>query len=255
MNENILEVKNVSHAYEKYSILNNISFHLSPGEIVTLIGASGTGKTTLFKLLTGLIPFQQGCIYLLGKELSKGSDQIAYMMQEDLLLPWRTVLRNMTLVGELGKNRQTLQNLEKESLRILNEVGLASYENHYPHQLSGGMRQRVALGRVLLQNRPLLLLDEPFGALDVILREQMYGLLRQIQQKYGTTMLMVTHDFRDAMALSDRILFLNNGNIQQSWRITPEVREEAIALRKLTQEIRNSFENEAAATSFSLQLP
>jgi len=155
------------------------------------------------------------------------------MTQDDLMLPWRTVLENLLLVGELGRKQQSMDALKQEALRYLEEVGLKGWENAFPDQLSGGMRQRVSLTRALLQKRPLLLLDEPFGALDVGLREQMHTLLRSIREQYGTTILMVTHDFRDALSLSDRIFFLDEGRIGAEWTVSSTLRQDAVAFQSL----------------------
>lgn len=207
----MLHVKNAHFSYGPRTILSDLSLSLNAGEIGTLIGSSGSGKSTLFKLVTGLHAPDLGTVQINGHP--SNHSQVSCMMQEDLLLPWRTVVGNITLISEFGKSKPSPDNL-------IEEVGLTTYRDHFPEQLSGGMRQRVALARALLQNKPLLLLDEPFGALDVILREQMYELLRKIRKKYGTTMLMVTHDFRDATSLSDKIFCLSKGKIVKEWAVT-----------------------------------
>lgn len=214
----MLNVKNLSFSYQNTPILSGVSFDVKKGEIVSLVGSSGSGKTTLFKLLTGVLPLQSGEVTIHNQV--NGFSHSAYMMQEDLLLPWRTVLRNVTLPKELGPNPSYDNTYATE---LLTEVGLGHWLDKYPNELSGGMRQRVSLARALIENRPLLLLDEPFGALDVCLREQMYALLKQIQQKYGTTIVMVTHDFRDALEVSNRVLCLNNGKLTQEWEVTAEI--------------------------------
>lgn len=237
----MLEIDNVSFSYEKQEILKNTHFSLKKGEIGALIGASGSGKTTLFKLLTGMLSPDSGTISVAGHLLPGGNRNVAYMMQEDLLLPWRTVLNNMTLIGELGKNRQSIESIRDEAKTLLREIGMAGLEDAYPDELSGGMRQRVSLARALLLKRPLLLLDEPFGSLDVSLREQMYTLLRQVQSRYGTTMLMITHDFRDALSLSDRIFLLDEKCIKQEWQINAEMREDFLTLRSVHEQMKASI--------------
>lgn len=237
----MLEIDNISFSYEKQEILNNANFSLKKGEIGALIGASGSGKTTLFKLLTGMLSPCSGTISVAGHLLPGGNKNVAYMMQEDLLLPWRTVLNNMTLVGELGKNRQSIESIRDEAKTLLNEIGMAGLEDAYPDELSGGMRQRVSLARALLLKRPLLLLDEPFGSLDVSLREQMYALLRQVQSRYGTTMLMITHDFRDALSLSDRIFLLDEKCIKQEWQIKAEMRDDFPSLCSVHEQMKASI--------------
>lgn len=222
-------------------ILKNISFALEKGEVATLIGASGSGKTTLFKVLTGLLMPQHGDVHVAGLGLPEASSQVAYMMQEDLLLPWRTVLKNLTLPSELGGNPKLFPDIVEEARKLLREVDLEHSADMLPEQLSGGMRQRVSLARALLQKRPLLLLDEPFCSLDVALREQMYDLLRQIKDRFGTTMLMVTHDFRDALSLSDRIFFLSNGSLVHEWRVPEKLRVDPIQTGLLLEEMRRKI--------------
>lgn len=241
MSNQAIHVKNLSFDYEDNQILQDVSFSLKKGEVATLIGASGSGKSTLFKLLTGLITVKYGELTLNNQSIPAGYQSIAYMMQEDLLLPWRTVLDNMTLITELGSSPSYSKQLQEESLHLLNEMGLKGCEHLYPHELSGGMRQRVALARTLLQKKPILLLDEPFGALDVGLRENMYRLLRKVQEKHHTTILLVTHDFRDALVLSDRILFLADGVIQKEWHIPLEDKNDLEKMGLLQRELQLLF--------------
>lgn len=227
--------------YEGRALLQKLSFSLLKGEIATLIGASGSGKTTLLKLITGILKPECGTISVADQPLPTVQSHVAYMMQEDMLLPWRNVLQNMTITAELGRRRASLKSLYEEARQLCQEVELTGCEEMYPNELSGGMRQRVALARALLLKRPLLLLDEPFGSLDVSLREQMYLLLRRIQQKYGTTILMVTHDFRDALSLSDRILLLSNQTISKEWTIHPSMRHDPHAEGVLLREMRQAL--------------
>ncbi|MCH9609471.1 MAG: Aliphatic sulfonates import ATP-binding protein SsuB [Chlamydiales bacterium] len=198
----MLSVEDVYFGYD-HPILKGISFKASPGEILALIGTSGSGKTTLFKLITGLLTPDRGDVHLEGL--------CTYMQQEDLLLPWRSVLENILLPCELGPSPAPA--LKSRAKQLLNLVGLPGCEEMYPSELSGGMRQRVALARTLIQECPLMLLDEPFGSLDVLIREQLYFLLKQIRDAYGKTIVLITHDFHDAIALADRVLVLSLGQI------------------------------------------
>ncbi|NGX42629.1 MAG: Taurine import ATP-binding protein TauB [Chlamydiae bacterium] len=220
----MLEVQNLSFSYGAHQVLRNLSFKLRKGEIGTLIGASGSGKTTIFKLLTGMLTLQQGTIVFDGDSIPCGDGKASYMMQEDMLLPWRTVLKNLTLVAELKKCKCPKDELYGQALKLLQEIGLEGCEEMYPDELSGGMRQRVSLAQALLHERPLLLLDEPFRSLDVAIREQMYSLLREVREKYGTTILLITHDFRDALSLSDQIFLLADKHIVKSWQIEDQSR-------------------------------
>ncbi len=200
----MLLLDDIHFTYDR-PILKGITFEAKRGEIVALIGGSGSGKTTLFRLITGLLEPDSGTVTC--------QTLPTYMQQEDLLLPWRTALGNLMLCGELGKELE--EACTDEAKKLLRLVGLEGYEEAYPSELSGGMRQRVALARALLQNRPLMLLDEPFGSLDVLIREQLYMLLKQIRDRYQKTILLVTHDFRDAISMADRILVLVNGRLHE----------------------------------------
>lgn len=237
----MLAVDNLSFSFASHQILKDLSLNLAQGEIGTLIGSSGSGKTTLFRLLTGILPPQIGTISIAGHTLPSAKHYAAYMMQEDLLLPWRTIIDNMTLPGEIGPSPLPRGSLLRNARICLSEVGLGDWENAYPRHLSGGMRHRVSLARALLQKRPLLLLDEPFASLDVNLREQMHGLLREIRTQHGTTILMITHDFRDALSLSDRIFMLAQGQIAREWSITSPMRENPASIQQLCEEIRDAF--------------
>lgn len=229
--------------YREMEVLKDITFSLKTGEIGTLIGASGSGKTTLFKLLTGLLKTEMGSLTIGGNQAPMGHDQIACMMQEDLLLPWRTIMNNLMLTSELGKKTNSGHEVIEKAKNLLSEMNLSHCSNMFPHELSVGMKQRVSLARALLQMRPILLLDEPFGSLDVALREHMYVLLRQIQKKQNTTMLMVTHDFRDALSLSDHIFFLSDGIIKRKWEVTDAIRSDPAASGILLNEMRQAILN------------
>lgn len=237
----MLHVQDIHFAYGEKEILKGVTFSAFKGEILALIGISGSGKTTLFRLITGLATPDHGSITIGGDFLPEGSLKLTYMRQDDLLLPWRTVLGNLLLSSELGKKREIKRDVGEEAGLLLKKMGLEGVEELYPRQLSGGMRQRVALARSLLQNRPLLLLDEPFASLDVILREQLYQLLRAIRDQYNKTLVMVTHDFRDAIALADRILVLVNGKITWDHPLSSQIRESGEASEKLIREIRNQL--------------
>lgn len=248
----ILTIDNLSFSYLSRAVLDRISFTLNEGEIGTFIGGSGSGKTTLFKLLTGILSPSGGTISIADQKNETAHHHVACMMQEDLLLPWRSIIRNVTLLSELGTTPQA--SVVEEAHSLLDEIGLSGCAELFPNQLSGGMRQRVSLARALLQKRPLLLLDEPFGSLDVSLREQMYVLLRKLQQKHNTTILMVTHDFRDALTLSDRIFFLDNGKIRAEWAVNDEIRNNPFKTGEILNDMRSKLMgipdiNELASTA------
>jgi len=225
----MLKVNQVSFSYPQKPVLEKIDFSLKEGEIVALIGASGSGKTTLFRLITGLIDPQSGTICMDHKS--------SYMQQEDLLLPWRTVMGNLLLFTKLGKQTNK-GDFKTKALELLGKVGLKESAHLYPHELSGGMRQRVSLARALLQNGQLLLLDEPFGSLDLIIREQLYLLIRNICNQEKKGIMLITHDFRDALSIADRILILKKGKINQHYAIDQKLRTDPVASEQLMQQIR-----------------
>lgn len=244
----MLRIKDLHFAYDAKTILDGVTFSAAAGEIIALIGISGSGKTTLFRLITGLVPPSCGEIEIGGCATPERTQMATYMRQEDLLLPWRTVMGNLLLFSELGKKEARGSTLKEEATQLLQRVGLEGFEEAYPRALSGGMRQRVALARALLQNRPLMLLDEPFASLDVILREQLYALLREIRDQYQKTIVMVTHDFRDAVALADRILVLARGKIAGTYVMDPASRAQSACAEKLIQQIRDDLKSTFIST-------
>lgn len=234
----MLAVDALHFSFGAKDLLRDLSFSIAEGEVVALIGLSGSGKTTLFRLITGLLAPTKGSIHIGGEPLPAGSRLVTYMRQQDLLLPWRTVLENLLLFAELGSSPCKSTALRARACALLEQVGLIGVENAYPHELSGGMKQRVSLARALLQQRPLVLLDEPFTSLDVVLREQLYLLLRSIRTQYQKTVVMVTHDFHDALAMADRILILSQGRIAHHYALSPTLRHDPHATHALIQTIR-----------------
>jgi ABC-type nitrate/sulfonate/bicarbonate transport system ATPase subunit len=189
--------------------VRNIDLSIAPGEFVTLIGPSGCGKSTLFNMIAGLLPPDpDGSIVLAGKPQQDGAllGKISFMPQRDLLFPWRTVLDNATLALEVeGMPRRAAR---KKAQALFPEFGLGGFEKHYPHQLSGGMRQRVALMRTFLFERDLILLDEPFGALDALTRSMMQRWLLDVWSKHRRTVLFITHDIDEAIFLGDKVVVM-----------------------------------------------
>jgi NitT/TauT family transport system ATP-binding protein len=179
--------------------LGGVSFTLAPQEFVTVLGPSGCGKTTLLRVIAGLLRPTQGLI-----EFARGQPQIGMVFQQANLMPWRTVIDNITLPLELqGVPQEEACRLAAGLVRL---VGLEGFESAWPRHLSGGMAQRVALARSLIQDPDLLLLDEPFGSLDALTREHMETELLTLWQSRRTTVLMVTHSISEALLLSDRVL-------------------------------------------------
>jgi ABC-type nitrate/sulfonate/bicarbonate transport system ATPase subunit len=187
-------------------VLDAVEFDVAPGEFVSVIGPSGCGKSTLFNVIAGLEPPDAGRVLVDGEDATGRVDHVAYMPQRDLLFPWRTVLDNTTLGLEVaGMSRREAR---QRAGPLFAPFGLAGFESARPHELSGGMRQRAALLRTVVQDRAVLLLDEPFGALDSLTRTDMQTWLEEVRARFGWTVLLITHDIREAVFLSDRVVVL-----------------------------------------------
>lgn len=206
----MLQVENLSFSYPGRSIFRDLSFSAKSGSSTAILGASGSGKTTLFQLLSGVLLPDKGVIKLEGKEGSEGFQKITYMMQKDLLLPWKTVYENILLLANLGPNKA----VKEEAMTYLKHVGLLGSANLYPHQLSVGMRQRVSLARALMLKRSFLFLDEPFSSIDFVQKKELYALLLEAKKRFDFTLFLITHDFDEAYALCDRVLFLSEGKLR-----------------------------------------
>jgi len=205
--------------------VDDIALAVHTGEFVSLVGPSGCGKTTLLSIIAGLIRPTEGTVWVAGQPGGKPSPRVGYMLQQDYLFPWRTILDNallgLELHGKAGDSRK------KWILHLLDELGLLQVRDSYPHQLSGGMRQRAALVRTLATEPDLLLLDEPFSALDYQTRLQLEELILDILRTHRKTALLVTHDISEAIAMSDRVLVMgrNPGRIRHEIRIPDSIRK------------------------------
>ncbi len=200
-----LTVSNLSFSYENTPILNDVHFQIGEGEFVSILGPSGCGKSTILNLLAGLLPLEQDVIEVDNSPIHGVSGHFAYMPQNDLLFPWKTILDNVCLYGSIHGQKKEARS---EALKNFAAFGLEGYEYAYPSSLSGGMRQRAAFLRTALCEADILLLDEPFGALDVISRGDMQDWLLSVRERLNRTVLLVTHDMDEAIYLSDRILIL-----------------------------------------------
>ena len=208
-----LEVRGLAHEFPRpgqdpLRVLDGLDLAVRPGEFTAVIGPSGSGKSTLFNIVAGLDRPSRGTVFIDGRAATGHSDQVAYMPQKDLLFPWRTVEDNAALGLEV-------QGAAKKAARaavrpLFGEFGLDGFERAYPAQLSGGMRQRAALLRTVAMRRSVLLLDEPFGALDSLTRTQMQLWLAQMWQRHAWTVLLVTHDIREAVFLADSVHVLTS---------------------------------------------
>lgn len=205
----LLEVHRVGKSFVgaqgRIPALGSASFAAEEGDWVTCIGPSGCGKTTLLRIVSGLLEPDEGTVHvegLTGRRLGA----IAFLPQHDTLLPWRTAIDNATLASEI--DRRPRSEAAAEAGELFDRFGLRGSEALYPHQLSGGMRQRLALARTFLSHRPLLLLDEPLGALDPLTRASLQDWLLTVWSEFRKTIVLVTHDVEEALYLSDRLLVL-----------------------------------------------
>jgi len=184
--------------------LSNVSFSLAPGEFVSLIGQSGCGKSTLLSLIAGLIPPTSGAVMIDGQPVVKPNPRIGYMLQQDYLFEWRTILDNVMLGAEIQGRRDARS--EARAVHLLEKCGLGAFLSHTPRQLSGGMRQRAALARTLVTEPDVILLDEPFSALDSQTRLAISDEVVDILRREGKTVVLVTHDIGEAIAMTDRVI-------------------------------------------------
>lgn len=196
--DTFIDVRDLTKSFGEKPVLDGISFGVQPGQFVSIIGPSGSGKSTVFNMLAGLDRPDSGTVRV---------PPCAYMPQKDLLFPWRSVLDNTTLGLEVqGVAKKEARARARELFPVF---GLDGYESARPFELSGGMRQRAALLRTVVQGRSVLLLDEPFGALDSLTRSDMQAWLQQVWSEFRWTVLMITHDIREAVYLSDRVIVLS----------------------------------------------
>ncbi|BCN48303.1 ABC transporter ATP-binding protein [Prescottella equi] len=194
----VVELATVTKSFGTRRVLDGIDLAVRQGEFVSVIGPSGCGKSTVFGIIAGLDSPDSGSV---------SAPTCAHMPQKDLLFPWRSVLENTALGLEV--QRLPKKQARARAAELFPRFGLAGFEDARPHQLSGGMRQRAALLRTVVQDRSVLLLDEPFGALDSLTRTEMQTWLQDVWQQYRWTVLMITHDVREAVFLSDRVIVLS----------------------------------------------
>ena len=199
-NNKKISINNLSKKYKNKLILKNIDLHVYEDEVVSIIGPSGCGKSTIFNILSNLTAYNSGKVDINGR--------FSYMYQKDLLLPYKNIIDNVSLPLILkGEKRKKSHKTVKP---YFSTFGLEGYENKYPHELSGGMRQRVNFMRTFINSSDIMLLDEPFGALDSITRASMQSWLLEIKKEIKSTILLITHDIDEAIILSNRIYILSN---------------------------------------------
>jgi ABC-type nitrate/sulfonate/bicarbonate transport system ATPase subunit len=207
-----IQVQHVSKTFKNKNtslkVLRDLSLDVKKGDFVSIIGPSGCGKSTLFSLICGLDTPDKGTLLVAGEVPSLTAGKVSFMPQQDLLLPWRTVLDNVCLGCEIA-GLPKKQNKEK-ALGLLPLFGLAGFEDRYPAELSGGMKQRAALLRTILPGKEVLLLDEPFGALDALTRLRMQQWLLEVWSTFRQTVLFITHDIDEGIYLSDRVVVMSS---------------------------------------------
>lgn len=240
----MLDVQNISFCYpnEDFLMVKNLSFHVDKKEFVCLIGASGCGKSTIFRLINGLEQPQSGQIIMNGTPIGQLKNYSAYMPQKDLLFPWRTIEKNICLPMELQKVSKEEQ--KKRCEEVLKEAGLLEYSRKYPRNLSGGMKQRVSFARTLLTGSELLLLDEPFSALDFLTRVDMQEWLLKQWKHFHKTILFITHDVEEAIFLSKTIYVIQERPISSMEKITVPLdypRNRAMLQKKEIVELKESL--------------
>jgi sulfonate transport system ATP-binding protein len=229
-----------------------VDLAIRAGEFVTLVGPSGCGKTTLLKAIAGFIKPTEGAIFCDGREVTRPGRDRGVVFQELAILPWRTVRRNIGHGLEIARVARAAR--ERAVARLIELTGLVGFEDRYPHELSGGMKQRVALARALAPNPQVLLMDEPFAALDAMTREQLYDDLQAIQQKRRKTVVFVTHNVREAVSLGDRVLLFtpSPGRIRRGFSVDlarprdiNDIRVTQLAA-EITHELKNLLQSSGA---------
>lgn len=215
-----LTANHISVSYDGVKIIEDISIELHNGEIVCLLGVSGAGKTTLFNVISGLLKPDTGKVELDGADITGKAGKVSYMLQKDLLLPFKTIIDNVSLPLIIGGLKKT--EARTVASKYFEEFGLSGTEKKYPHQLSGGMRQRAALLRTYLFSDKVALLDEPFSALDTITKSNMHEWYLSVMEQIKLSTLFITHDIDEAILLSDRIYMMTGkpGKITEEIRIT-----------------------------------
>lgn len=219
----VIELRQVSKTYHGRGsstvALSPIELDVFPGEFVSVLGPSGCGKSTLMMLVAGLLPVSGGSLSVNGEPVNKPVTDLGIVFQQDLLMDWRSALRNVLIQGEMRGIPSA--EMKPKALDLLDRVGLSNFVDAYPSELSGGMRQRVSICRALVHEPPLLLMDEPFGSLDALTRDQMGLDLLRIWNRTRCTVLFITHSISEAIFLSDRLIVLSDrpGKIVNDIRI------------------------------------
>lgn len=201
-----ITLSNVGKSFNSFRAINGVDLHIEEGEFVAVVGKSGCGKSTLLRIIAGLLDATDGSVEVAGKTVTGPSENVGIAFQTPVLLPWRNVVENIMLQMQIRKKSRSVA--MDELHRLLELTGLKGFEDRMPYELSGGMQQRVALCRALIHNPSLLLMDEPFGALDAMTREQMNLEVQRVWMETGKTVVLVTHSIIEAVFLADRVIVM-----------------------------------------------
>jgi NitT/TauT family transport system ATP-binding protein len=204
-----VRLEGITVRFGNYTAIENVSFEVGEGEFVAIVGPTGCGKSTLLSVVAGLLPPTAGEVQTFTEPTKGLNPWVGYLFQQDALLPWKTALDNVA-VGLIFR-RVPIQQARQQAREWLAKIGLKGFENHYPHQLSGGMKKRVGLAQILILNPKILLMDEPFSALDIQTRNLMENELLRLWQEDQKSVLFVTHDLEEAIALADRVIVFSAG--------------------------------------------
>lgn len=243
-----LSVKGVTKKFDFLDVIEDIDISLGEKEFVSIIGPSGCGKSTLFNIISGLLSPSEGKVHLYKEDITGQSGRISYMQQKDLLLPWKTILENVTLPLKIqGLKKNERENKVKEYFDFF---GLKGFEDSYPSQLSGGMKQRASLMRAYMFSNQVMLLDEPFAGLDEITKSKMHKWLMKVNSKLKMSCLLITHDVNEAIYLSDRIYIMSSrpGKIVKELKVdidkTSENLETTLEFNSIKREVIDNMKND-----------
>lgn len=246
-----LDMQQVSYTFPGWPpVVQRVDWDIAAGEFHCLVGRSGCGKTTLLKLAAGLLQPDEGQVLLQGQAVTAPGPHMGFVFQQPTLLDWLTVRDNVLL--PLSLQRTPMAGDVAQAEQLLQQLGLGAHLAHYPRQLSGGQQSRVAIARALLPQPPILLMDEPFAALDAITREELQDELQRICRARGTSVFFVTHDITEAVYLADRVAVMSAGHIRHDIRVelprprTQDVRYSA-AFNAICAELRHAMDEEVAA--------
>lgn len=220
----LLSLSEINKSFDSRQVLKNINLNISQGEFVSLVGVSGSGKSTLLNIIAGLEKPDSGLVLLNGESLNGKTGKVSYMFQKDLLFPYYTILDNVILPLIISGIKK--EDAQKKAEPFFAQFGLDGTQQKYPKQLSGGMKQRAAFLRTYLSSKELMLLDEPFSALDMITKNQMHEWYLNVMSKLKLTTLLITHDIEEAILLSDRIFIMNNVNSNEASNVINEIKVE-----------------------------